>query len=171
MHNTLIRNILLFVGLVFLQVMILDNLRLDNYIHPYVYVLFVMLLPFETPRQQLMINGFLIGIVIDILNGTPGLNAGATVLMAYLRPNIINMTTRKSDIEGKITPSVSEMGLKWFMPYLVLLLIIHNFTLFMLEAFSIRLIGLVILGTLLSVIYSTIVIVLIIYIFKPIKIK
>lgn len=171
MHNTLIRNILLFVGLVFLQVMILDNLRLDNYIHPYVYVLFVMLLPFETPRPKLMINGFLIGIVIDILNGTPGLNAGATVLMAYLRPNIINMTTRKSDIEGKITPSVSEMGLKWFMPYLVLLLIIHNFTLFMLEAFSIRLIGLVILGTLLSVIYSTIVIVLIIFIFKPQKIK
>ena len=163
------RNILLFLGLVFLQVMIFDNLRLGLFIHPYVYVLFIMLLPFETPLWSLIVNGFFIGIVVDIFSGTPGLNAAATVLMAYLRPNVINITTRKSDIEGKIAPSVSEMGLKWFMPYMVLLLIIHNFTLFMLEAFSIHLIGLVLLGTLLSVIFSTIVIVLIIYIFKPIK--
>ena len=171
MPNTLIRNILLFLGLVFLQVMIFDNLRLGLFIHPYVYVLYIMLLPFETPRWSLIINGFVIGMVIDIFNGTPGLNAAATVLMAYLRPNVINVTTRKSDIEGKTAPSVSEMGLPWFMPYAVLLLVIHNYTLFMLEAFSIHLIGLVLLGTLLSVIFSTIVIVLIIYIFKPIKHK
>ena len=169
MRNTLIRNILLFLGLVFLQVMIFDNLRLGNFIHPYVYVLFIMLLPFDTPRWKLIINGFVIGMVIDIFNGTPGLNAAATVLMSYLRPNIINLTTRKSDIEGKTGPSVSEMGLQWFYPYSVLLLIIHNFTLFMLEAFSFHLIGLVLLETLLSVIFSSILIVLIIFIFKPIK--
>lgn len=165
------RNILLFVGLVFLQLMIFDNLKLDSFIHPYVYVLFVMLLPFDTPRWKLILNGFVIGIVIDIFNGTPGLNAAATVMMADLRPVIIDMTTRKSDIDGKNEPSVSEMGLKWFMPYLVLMLIVHNFTLFLIEAFNLRLIGLVLLGTLLSVIYSTIAIVLIIYIFKPIKKK
>lgn len=171
MHNTLIRNILLFVGLVFLQVMIFDNLRLGNFIHPYVYVLFVMILPFETPKWKLLIYGFAIGMVVDIFNGTPGLNAAATVLMANLRPKIINMTTRKSDIEGKTAPSVSEMGLKWFFPYAVLLLLIHNLTLFMLEAFNFRLIGLVLLETLLSVVVSSIIIVLIIYIFKPIKNK
>lgn len=165
------RNILLFVGLVFLQLMIFDNLKLDSFIHPYVYVLFVMLLPFDTPRWKLILNGFVIGIVIDIFNGTPGLNAAATVMMANLRPVIIDITTRKSDIDGKNEPSVSEMGLKWFMPYLVLMLIVHNFTLFLIEAFNLRLIGLVLLGTLLSVIYSTIAIVLIIYIFKPIKKK
>ena len=115
MRNTLIRNILLFLGLTFLQVMIFDNLRLGNFIHPYVYVLFVMLLPFDTPRWKLIINGFLIGMTIDIFNGTPGLNAASTVLMAYLRPNIINLTTRKSDIDGKTAPSVSEMGMKWFL--------------------------------------------------------
>ena len=169
MRNTLIRNILLFLGLVFLQVMIFDNLRLGSFIHPYVYVLFVMLLPFDTPRWKLIINGFIIGMVIDIFNGTPGLNAAATVLMAYLRPNIINLTTRKSDIDGKTTPSVSEMGMKWFLPYCILLLIIHNFTFFMLEAFTFHLIGLVLLETLTSIIFSSIVIVLIILIFKPIK--
>ena len=171
MYNTLIRNILRFIGLFILQVLIIDNIRLGNFIHPCVYVLYVMLLPFDTPKWKLLINGFLIGFAVDIFNGTPGLNAAATVLMAFFRPNIINLTARKSDIEGKIAPSVSEMGLQWFFLYMVLLLIIHNFALFMLEAFSFRLIGLVLLETLLSVIMSSFVIILVIYIFKPIKTK
>ena len=171
MYNTLIRNILRFVGLLFLQVLIIDNIRLGNFIHPCVYVLYVMLLPFDSPKWRLMVNGFLIGFAVDLFNGTPGLNAAATVLMAYFRPNIISLTTRKSDIDGKTYPSVDEMGLQWFFVYSILLLIIHNFTLFMLEAFSFRLFGLVLLETLLSVIISSLVIVLVIYIFKPINKK
>lgn len=171
MYNTLIRNILRFVGLLFLQVLIIDNIRLGNFIHPCVYVLYVMLLPFDSPKWSLMVNGFLIGFAVDLFNGTPGLNAAATVLMAYFRPNIISLTTRKSDIDGKTAPSVDEMGLQWFFVYSILLLIIHNFTLFMLEAFSFRLFGLVLLETLLSVIISSLVIVLVIYIFKPINKK
>lgn len=169
MYNALIRNILRFVGLFFLQVLIIDNMRLGNFIHPCVYVLYIMLLPFETPKWKLMINAFLIGFAVDIFNGTPGLNAAATVLMAYIRPSIIDLTSRKSDIEGKNEPSASEMGMQWFVLYSVLLLIIHNLTLFLLEAFSFRLFGLVLLETLLSVVISAFVIVLIIYLVKPIK--
>ena len=169
MYNTLIRNILRFVVLFFLQVLIIDNIRLGNFIHPCVYVLYIMLLPFDTPKWSLIINGFILGFAVDIFNGTPGLNAAATVLMAYFRPNIISLTTRKSDIEGKTAPSLSEMGLQWFFLYSVLLLIIHNLALFMLEAFSFRLFGLVLLETLLSVLVSSFVIILIIYIFKPTK--
>ena len=169
MYNTLIRNILRFVVLFFLQVLIIDNIRLGNFIHPCVYVLYIMLLPFDTPKWSLIINGFILGFAVDIFNGTPGLNSAATVLMAYFRPNIISLTTRKSDIEGKTAPSLSEMGLQWFLLYSILLLIIHNLTLFFLEAFTLHLIGLVLLETLLSVLVSSFVIVLIIYIFQPIK--
>lgn len=169
MYNTLIRNILRFVVLFFLQVLIIDNIRLGNFIHPCVYVLYIMLLPFDTPKWSLIINGFILGFAVDIFNGTPGLNSAATVLMAYFRPNIISLTTRKSDIEGKTAPSLSEMGLQWFLLYSILLLIIHNLTLFFLEAFTFHLIGLVLLETLLSVLVSSFVIVLIIYIFQPIK--
>ena len=169
MYNTLIRNILRFVVLFFLQVLIIDNIRLGNFIHPCVYVLYIMLLPFDSPKWSLIINGFILGFAVDIFNGTPGLNAAATVLMAYFRPNIISLTTRKSDIEGKTAPSLSEMGLQWFLLYSILLLIIHNLTLFFLEAFTFHLIGLVLLETLLSVLVSSFVIVLIIYIFQPIK--
>ena len=169
MYNTLIRNIIRFVLLIIMQVMVFDNIRFGNYIHPYVYVLFIMLLPFETPKWNLLLNGFLIGIIIDIFSGTPGLNAAATVFMAFVRPFIIGITTRKSDIEDKNAPTITEMGLQWFLVYGLLLLLLHNLVLFWLEAFSIKLLGVILLETLVSAPVSLIVIILIIYIFKPIK--
>lgn len=169
MYNTLIRNILRFVALVVMQVLVFDNIRLGNYIHPYIYVLFIMLMPFDTPKWRLLVEGFAIGMLVDIFNGTPGLNAAATVFMAYMRPYIIGITTRKSDIEDKTAPSVTEMGLQWFSLYGLLLLVLHNLFLFWLEAFSIRLFGRVLLEVLLSAPFSLFVIILIVYIFKPLK--
>lgn len=152
-----------------MQVFVFDNIRFGNYIHPYVYVLFVMLLPFEMPKASLIFHGFLIGMAVDILSGTPGLNAAATTFMAFIRPFIIDITTRKSDIEDKTSPSITEMGPQWFIIYGLLLLLAHNLFLFWLEAFSIKLLGIVLLETLMSVPVSLIVIILIIYVFKPIK--
>lgn len=169
MYNTLIRNILRFVVLLIVQVMVFDNLQLGSYIHPYIYVLFVLLLPFDTPKWRLLIDAFLIGIAVDIFNGTPGLNASATVLMAFVRPFIIEITSRKSDIEDKYAPTITEMGLQWFAVYALLLLLLHNLVLFWLEAFSVRLLGLVMAETLLSVPVSLLLIIIIIYIFKPVK--
>lgn len=169
MYNTLIRNILRFIVLLVVQVLVFDNLGFGTYIHPYVYVLFVLLLPFDTPKWRLLIDGFLIGMAVDIFNGTPGLNAGATVFMAFMRPFIIGITSRKSDIDGKNAPTVTEMGLQWFAVYALLLILLHNLVLFWLEAFSIKLLGLIIAETLLSAPVTLLLIILIIYIFKPIK--
>ena len=169
MYNTLIRNILRFVILLIVQVMVFDNLGFGTYIHPYIYVLFVLLLPFDTPKWRLLIDGFLIGIAVDIFNGTPGLNAAATVFLAFSRSFIIGITSRKSDIEDKDAPTVTEMGLQWFAVYALLLLLLHNLVLFWLEAFSIRLLGLVLAETVLSSLVSLLLIIIIIYIFKPLK--
>jgi hypothetical protein len=151
------------------QVLVFDNLGFGIYIHPYIYVLFVLLLPFDTPKWRLLIDGFLIGIAVDIFNGTPGLNAGATVFLAFMRPYIIGITSRKSDLDGKNAPTVTEMGLQWFAVYAFLLILLHNLVLFWLEAFSIKLFGLVIAETLLSAPVTLLLLILIIYIFKPLK--
>ncbi len=169
MYNTLIHKIICFVTVVIMQVIVFDNIRFGNYIHPCVYVFLIMIMPFDTSQLRLLINGFIIGMTIDIFSGTPGLNAAATVFMAFVRPYIIVLTTKKSDVEDKNRPTVTEMGLKWFVVYGLLLLILHNLVLFWLEAFSVRLLGIVLLETLLSAVVSLLVILLIIYLLKPIK--
>ncbi len=171
MLNTQIKNILSFIGLFLLQVLMLDNIGLGSYVHPVVYVIFIMQRPFKTPRIQLLLEGFAMGIAVDIFNGTPGLNAAATVLVAYLRPYIIDMMTRKSELDEKQEPTVEKKGSVWFFVYSLIILIIHNFTFFLLEAFTFKLLGVILLEMLASVPVSALLILLISYLFKPIKKK
>ena len=139
MNNRLIINILRFVGLLLLQVLVVDNIRLGYYVHPYVYVLFILLMPFNTPKWQLLLSGFAMGFAVDLFSGTPGLNAAATVFMAFIRPFVINEMTRRKDINYNDEPSLSNMGISWFLIYSTLLITAHNIILFILEIFSFRL--------------------------------
>ncbi len=158
-----------FVGLLLLQALIVDNIRFGYYIHPYVYVLFIFLLPFNIPHWQLLLLGFVTGFSVDMFNGTPGLNAAATVMMAFVRPFVINAMTRRKDINPNDEPSLNNMGISWFIIYSIILLIIHNLVLFMLEAFSFKLVYLVLTQTLMSVFSSLLLIFIILLLFKKSK--
>lgn len=171
MNNRLIINCLRFIGLLLLQVLVIDNIRLGYYIHPHVYVLFILLLPFNISNLQLLLAGFFMGLAVDLFNGTPGLNAAACVFMAFVRPLVINGMMRRKDVGENDEPSLSSMGASRFFVYSCLLLIVHNFTLFMFEAFSFRLIGVVFLQTLLSVFSSLMLIFIILLLFKKTKKK
>ena len=147
--NKLVINFLRFIGLLFLQVLVIDNIRLGYYIHPHIYILFVLMLPFSISNWQLLISGFLMGFAVDLFNGTPGLNAAATVFASFVRPMVINGMMRRNDINENDEPSLDSMGVSRFIVYSFILLVVHNFVLFMLEAFSFKLIGVVFLQTLL----------------------
>ncbi len=166
MNNRLIINILRFIGLILLQVLVIDNIRLGYYIHPYVYVLFIFLLPFNIPKWQLLLLGFINGYAIDMFSGTPGLNAAATVMMAFVRPFVINAMTRRKDINPNDEPSLNNMGVSWFIVYSILLLTVHNLILFILESFSFKLIGVVLTQTIMSVFSSLMLIFIILLLFK-----
>lgn len=171
MNNRLILNTLRFIGLLLLQVLVVDNVRLGYYIHPYVYVLYIFMLPFNIPNWQLLFAGFTMGLAVDMFNGTPGLNAAATVFMAFVRPFVINAMTRRKDINENDEPSLSNMGASRFLVYALILLLVHNIVLFTLEAFSFKLIGVVFLQTLLSVLSSLMLIFIILLLFKKTKKK
>lgn len=166
MNNRVIINILRFVGLSLLQVLIVDNIRLGYYIHPYVYVLFILLLPFNTPKWQLLTLGFVMGFAIDLFSGTPGLNAAATVFMAFLRPSVINSMTRRKDINDSDEPSLGNMGISRFLIYSALMLTAHNIVLFLLEIFSLKLFYIALIQTIISVISSLLLIFLILLVFR-----
>jgi hypothetical protein len=110
--------------------------------------------------------GFFSGLAVDLFNGTPGLNAAATVLLAFVRPYVINNMTRRKDINMNDEPSLNNMGFSWFIVYSIILLTIHNFALFLLEAFSFKLLGTILLQTLLSVFSSLMLIFIILLLFK-----
>jgi hypothetical protein len=131
----MIKNVIRFFGLILFQVLILNHISLGGYINPYLYILFILLLPFETPRWLLLLSGFLLGLGVDIFSDTPGLNAAACVAMAFFRPFVILAISRGTGVDYTGNPSIARQGFKWFLYYSAFLILIHHFVLFYLEIF------------------------------------
>ena len=161
--------IIRFVVLVLLQVLVINHIRLGGYVHPYIYMIFIMLLPFSTPKWQLLVFGFALGLTVDLFTGTLGLHAGATTLMAFCRPSIIKLVSGNQKFENITEPNLGQLGGIWFFRYALCMVFIHHLALFFLESFSFRLLGQVMLRILLSVPVSIFLIMMILFIFKTEK--
>ena len=135
MSRVLIINLLRFILLVFMQVFLLKNITLYNLSTPYLYILFILLLPFETPNLLLFVLAFILGLTVDAFYNTPGLHAAACVVLAFVRVLFISITVQKDGFDNEPEPSLSLMGFRWFFTYALVLTVLHHFFLFNLEVF------------------------------------
>src|ERR1700744_3361661 len=126
MSRTITINVLRFIILVFLQVFLLKNVTLYNLSTPYLYILFILLLPFETPNLVLFALAFILGLTIDAFYDTPGLHATACVLLAFVRISFISITVQKEGFDNEPEPTLSLMGFRWFFTYTVVLTLIPH---------------------------------------------
>jgi rod shape-determining protein MreD len=117
------------------QVLILSNIHFLGYLNPYVYLLFILTMPFETPKWVLLITAFALGLSVDLFSNSLGIHAGATVFAAYFRPNVIRLITSRREYEPGVEPSIADLGFQWFFTYTLTITLLHHFFLFLLEAF------------------------------------
>ena len=87
----------MFVSLVLTQVLVLNHIQFSGFVNPYVFPLFILLLPFDTKGWVLLFSAFFLGLIIDLFNGTMGMQTFATVFMAFLRPLFLRNFQPKSD--------------------------------------------------------------------------
>jgi rod shape-determining protein MreD len=135
MIRPLINSIVTFFLLVFLQVFVFNNIQISGYINPYFYIIFILLLPFETPGWVLIISSFLIGLMIDIFTHTLGMHAMACTFMAFIRPSVLKSFAPRDGYESGTVPRVSIFGLSWFIKYALILVFAHHLVLFYVEMF------------------------------------
>lgn len=107
---------------------------LHGFITPYIYYLFILWLPFRTSRGTLLILGFITGIALDFFTKTPGLHAAACVLIAYIRPFLIEILVPRETKElGLGSPSRTTMGQAPYALYIIVLTLFHHIYLVFLE--------------------------------------
>ncbi|MBN1924414.1 MAG: rod shape-determining protein MreD [Prolixibacteraceae bacterium] len=151
--------IVFFIVVVLIQILFLNKLQFNGFLIPYFYVLFIMLMPVNIPRAMLLVLAFILGISIDIFSSTPGIHASATVLIAFIRPFMID-TSGIEDQEKGMIPSIQNFGFLWFLKYAVVLIIIHHFFLFFIEVFSFKAFFFTLLRSVLSSIFTLVLIVI-----------
>ncbi|MGD9977126.1 MAG: rod shape-determining protein MreD [Bacteroidales bacterium] len=155
MIKELPRYLILFVVLVALQLLVLNNINLGGYINPYIYLLFILLLPFSIPGWLLLAIGFLTGFTVDYFMGTLGLHASATLVLAFFRPTVLSRLSYRNDIDKFDSPDIVGSGMEWFVRYVIIMVAIHHLALFGLEVFSFYHFYLTLLRVLLSTLFSS----------------
>jgi rod shape-determining protein MreD len=136
--NSLLRYGGAFVLLIALQLLIFNNIEFSGYVNPFVYLMFILILPVSIPSWILLLLSFFTGFVIDLFSGTLGVHAFATVLAGFVRPWVLSLNVTAEAAETEMSPSSYRSGLRWFLIYTVTIVFVHHLALFFVEIFSLR---------------------------------
>lgn len=162
--------ILRFVLLVLAQSLVFNQLEVGWGIHPMIYPLFIMLLPFNLKPVWLLILSFLMGFSIDIMSNTGGLHASSLLVFALLRPILFKAFSPRDGYEANKEGTIFEMGQRWFLLTFGSLLLIHHAWFFFLEVFKFSEIIYVLRKLILSVPVSYLMVILLQFLFLKNKV-
>jgi rod shape-determining protein MreD len=165
MTNALPKYILIFIVLIAAQVFVFDKIQLSGFINPYMYVLFILMLPFEMSGWLLLLISFFTGLSVDFFEQTPGIHAAACVFMGYSRPGIIRLVGARDAVEAGHYPNIRDLGVLWFFTYTIILVFLHHLFLFFIEAFRFSEFFFTLLKVLINTALSTILIMFIEFLF------
>jgi hypothetical protein len=136
MNKLILSNIIRFFAVMLLQVLVFNYLNLFGFINPFVYLLFILLLPFETPAWLLLILAFFTGISVDMFVNTGGIHAAASLAVGFARPILLRTLVSKREFETGIKPGVADLGWKWFLSYAGISILLHSLIVFYLDFLS-----------------------------------
>lgn len=167
MSNDFLVNIARFVLFVLLQVTILNHVNFLGYINPYLYLMFILVLPVSTSDIQVIIWGFLLGLMVDLFQDTGGIHAAACLCIAYLRPKLLSMSYGLSYDYQAI--NFYNTPLKERLTFVISMVTIHHLVLFFLLFFNFKHILLILKNTLFSGLFTVVLILIATAFFQKVK--
>ncbi|RYG43635.1 MAG: rod shape-determining protein MreD [Chitinophagaceae bacterium] len=146
-------NVIRWFLMLFVQIFLLKNMGFYDLSTPFIYVLFLLLLPFGLPNILLYLLAFGTGLTLDAFYDTLGVHTTACVVLAFVRTLFISVTvTRESFDEPE--PTLGNMGFKWFVLFALVCILSHHLMVFILEAFKFSEISYTLVRCLLSSLFT-----------------
>lgn len=167
MNSALLMNIARFILLLLAQVLIFNRMDLFGFVNPFPYILFIILYPVNGNKTGLLVASFFLGLIMDMFWNSGGVHAAACLVLAYFRPSIFKFSFGLSyeyqtvKLNDSLTPERFS--------FILIAVVIHHFTLFILEIFKLSSILDILVRTVLSTLFTIITSIIIIYLIKPSK--
>lgn len=137
MGSNIIKNMIFaFVALMLMQVFIFSNIVLFDVSFCFIYVGIILMAPLEMASIWVMLLAFATGFLADSIYYTYGQHAAACVFIGFIRRPVLNFFTPSSGYENTGMLTASEMGIRWYLPYGLLLILLHHTTFFYIEAWG-----------------------------------
>ena len=157
MNNSYLKYGFLVILLVFIQVLLLNNVRFLGYINPIIYILFIFIYPIKENKTSLLISSFFIGLLIDCFSDSGGSNAAAMVFIAFIRLPVVRLIQNKMEFDYLLF-HIKKLSFIQIIVYVFSLTFIHHLLLFYLEYYSLQGMLFVLLKVFFTAIFSSIVI-------------
>ena len=154
----LLTRIAWFVGLVLIQALLLNNMCLFGLATPFIYVYFLLVIDKDVDCNALMLIAFLLGLSVDIFSNTPGVNAGASVFIAFMRPGLLRLFSPREEYEN-FEPGIYTLGIWAFIRYAFVTILLHHTVLYLLEAFAFANIGYLLMRSLYSALLTVLLVI------------
>lgn len=157
-----------FIGLIFLQVLVMNNINLFGYINPMIYILFLVLFPFYQNQTLYIFFGFLMGLFIDLFSQGGGANTIASLTICFIRPVIIGFIFGfKSKVQSLTI--IDEPRIRTKILYVLVFVVLHHLFYFAMVYFNSSNAIIVLKKTLTTSLFSIILIWITMSFYKPNK--
>lgn len=156
--NSWLRQFGRYIVMMLLQVFLFNQLQLFGVCHPYIYVLCLLMMPITLHPSADLLIGAVAGIIMDTVCNSLGIHMASCVLIMYIRRYLLGLLVNDRDrLNEQI--SLRAIGMAALLQYVIILVLIHHFTVFALAAWSLRHFGFVLLETFVSSIITILVII------------
>ncbi len=154
-----------FFGNITLQIFILNQFLFSNWVNPYYYIIFILFLPTRKSHLFIILSSFLIGLFIDIGIGTLSIcgpiHAFSSLCLGYFRPKYLQLISFRENNLNDL--NFSNLNFGRILSYLIFGTISHHFILFLFSGLNFINI---LISTLLSSVFTILLLIFSYYIFK-----
>ena len=126
----------MFMVLVLIQVLLLNHIVLFNSAICFIFIYFLIKLPINVSANFLLTLGFVLGLSVDVLSDTPGLNALCCTILASLKRPVFFAYMQHDDQMRNVSPSLGTMGFFNFSKYIFSMSAIYCLLAFFVEFIS-----------------------------------
>jgi hypothetical protein len=126
----------MFIGVVLLQIFLIDNISLGIYFHPLIYVAFIILPPLDMLPVWVVLLSATLGLTMDMMTGMCGLNVIAATATGFARMAIIGFTSGLNTGVDDTIPALYRLPQKNLLTYIILMVLMHSIIYFVMESLS-----------------------------------
>lgn len=146
--------LILFVVLALVQALILNHVVLFNVAVCFMFIYFIIRLPMDLGANLLLTLSFLLGLSVDVLSDTAGVNALACTILASVKKPVFFAYEQHDDKIRNIEPGIGTMGWLNYSKFLITMSAIYSFLALAIEFFSFEDVGNLLIMTAASALFT-----------------
>ncbi|MCR4613292.1 MAG: hypothetical protein K5778_04750 [Bacteroidaceae bacterium] len=137
MSTTVLTRLWRMLLLLLVQLVLLNHIHLFGYATPVVLAYLTIPCHRGSSRVELLIWGFVGGLIYDVFSNTMGLGMATGTMLAMLQPVLLKLFA-PNDAPEDLLPSMRTMGARLYLLYVFLTMLIYHVVFYALDAFTLQ---------------------------------